>query len=588
MSLPPPSDVDHMLKPTGEFSVEADETAEKTETADTLEICVPPMSLSFDFDDDEDETDEDDLPPGDGDAEGECEAVTPLPLSMRLGHTLANEIQQITQAADPLKALCAFGQLRGLPARGLWHLAHYLNVAAPYLVYHRRMPESIRQVAARKIAKALKDTADAGCFLAADADAQDFATFNSSGRDPDGRVPEYSKWPKAPDYCDYDHILDQHLYSRGVTMELGDLLCPDTDKVLTLTEALEIAGVISVSWPLMWGNAPELRNNLARLLVGINRRLERRTGWEGGVLGLQGRLAIHFGLETEDFAGRMRNRKTSIRMNQTSPVDEIENCVWFDMELACDPATTEQMANTIFHEWFHALDRWLALECRRPRQYHFSEMLPLNKEAVFSRHQDHHRAIRTTMFPAGAAPTAAEACRDLLATLEAERAKSSFGFGPSVDRQRFLLDQVDRPLSTQERWRALQGMLAGKHDALDFHQMMTWALIRTCEIGAALKQRGRPTRHHPSTILARLVKNSPFAKDCWRYGYQTSTEIMARSFEDFMMAAHTPDEAPLAETFWPLMCPSFPGADREKTNAHWRIFLDGLRSWWDTQHWQIE
>lgn len=131
--------------------------------------------------------------------------------------------------------------------------------------------------------------------------------------------------------------------AMGTLLGMDDPRLPQSDDSFrtaqtNLDRVLQSTSVRSLRWNWIDGDGPAQRQALAQSLTNAQRELQERTGWDGPVLGLNGRLRLSFGNEhlNDGVMDAFEDRTAMIVTSATKG--------W----------------TVVSHEWFHAFDQMLS------------------------------------------------------------------------------------------------------------------------------------------------------------------------------------------------------------------------------------
>ena len=135
------------------------------------------------------------------------------------------------------------------------------------------------------------------------------------------------EWDDLPVVMGYDRLKQPELAGPAT----------DSEAIALLEKSVRNSGLRGVEWGVITGGSSQLIANTAYNIEEANHLLEKRTGWEGGILGLNGRISLRLGL---DYTG---NSGTCSTLGWTSDLYHLNT-----------NASTGW--GVVSHEWLHGLD----------------------------------------------------------------------------------------------------------------------------------------------------------------------------------------------------------------------------------------
>lgn len=484
-----------------------------------------------------------------------------------------------------LKSLIEFCRYYDLSPEEAWTLMQIIDQRVKHIVYHKNVDEhdaiDLVELEKKRIIINLKDEIEdrrenkhfKSSYLSSDKQLSSIYSpsiyFHKSHL---GQNPEYYLWDKPPLNCSFEKVVKNIEEAKGDWKKIANYLDPDNQFPTDLDQVISETGVICINWPWTWGNGQEMKGYIARAFYGINKTMCEKTGLQGPLLGLNGRICFHIGIETDDFGGRMRYH--SYRRDPNL----------FDMELASSLISPEQFLSIVFHEWFHGLDFLLGNQANSlSTAWFLSKMVPtilVRPELELPRGK--LLDVVGQLLPRGPLKNSQAICDSMSYAVNHINQQKTFGFNSKFDIHTELLKTFEYPQSRKTGYHVLSQFFhilemdkanEGNEPHL-FSYYCNWMTVKMYEIEARIRHRGRPTRRHPMAILARL--STPYKKCNSKYEYFQNQELAARSFEMML----TDNNGQGTFDFWPLMIPSFPGTDFQLVREKWLAFFESLKPWW--------
>lgn len=318
-------------------------------------------------------------------------------------------------------------------------------------------------------------------------------------------------------------------------------------------QVLHDCGLNSFQWPAVVGLAPKTGGQIVQAIATTNSELQKRTQWDGGVLGLNKTVHLQIGQDTTGSGGYCQN---------------IDAHTTF---ICSSPATP---TNVLAHEWFHALDYKLSNtgdmlsehnETENPQYAAMKKLI----DSLNSYQSSEHLLDNTALISA------------LRSNLERNWVMAGYPEGIS-DHLNQCLDEAPTSLSPQQykqQFQRLKTFLADNNfpRTLDLHATILMTDLAVVRDSTQLLNEGQSLWIAFAQRFKDNVTNH--LKDFKNYAgyFLEHSEQLAHSFEITSDGTNIGFIDPNQNMRYPT------APEQTAQKLHWKRFFASTKQWWDQE-----
>lgn len=326
-----------------------------------------------------------------------------------------------------------------------------------------------------------------------------------------------------------------------------------SDLIERVTQVMHECSLKSFQWPCIVGMSAKTGGKIAEAVATTNSELQKRTQWEGGVLGLNTTVHLQIGQDTSGSGGYCQN----IDHNNTF--------------VCSSPATP---TNVLAHEWFHALDYKLS-GTDLMLSSSVDPKNPLNNAMItlvegLNSYKSHEYTLETT---------------DIVAALRLnlERNWVTAGYPKGISEQlNKCLEEAPTKLSTEQymqQFDRLKNFLAVNKfpRTLDLHATILMTDMAVLRDSTQLINEGQSLWIAFAQRFKDNINN--YLKDFKDYNdyFLSASEQLAHSFEITSDGKNIGFVEPEQNFRYPT------ALEQTAQKLHWKRFFTNTKSWWDQQ-----
>lgn len=367
-------------------------------------------------------------------------------------------------------------------------------------------------------------------------------------------VVEQGQRPRSDIAVSWEDVFSAMQHDIPSVEELGESGGGDIALLEQVESTMANAGLQSLEWPALVGLAPKTASRIVAHVAQTNLELRSRTKWEGGVLGLNGTVALRIGGDRSGSGGYCNgNADTTIFV-------------------CSSPATP---FSVLAHEWFHALDFKLGgadtmLSHKDSGTSHEKQHIDELVAQLNSYSPSFSTPVEQTDFMAG-----------LRQNLEQKWTNAGYpdGIGGVLEEMLQKGQSLDAADTYTKNFGALKNFLDTNGFArnTDLHATILMADIATVRDSEQLLNSGKSlwiafAERFRQNINTHLKKHKGYAD----YYFEAS-EQLAHSFEVTSDGHKVSFINPQQNMRYPTQ------PEQMAQKIHWRRFFEAIKPWWNAQ-----